>query len=203
MGNFFGKSKAIQIVESIQSLQNVEQTLQCLIDKYQKQIDEQRSKAKKKMNCKSESIRHVKRILVIRHHQKQLENRMLSLLHKRYTLESLNVTKMHLNAIKLTTKTFKQFLKANDIDKVEDMQETLSEMISDACELNEVISSTDLIDGIDDDDIENEYNEMLSEIQHPVQPQIEFPTVPTSVFATKESDRLIGDRLIALPGGQI
>ena len=122
MGNFFGKSKAIQIVESIQSLQNVEQTLQCLIDKYQKQIDEQRSEAKKKMNCKSESIRHVKRILLIRHHQKQLENRMLSLLNKRYTLESLNVTKMHLNAIKLTTKTFKQFLKANDIDKVEDMQ---------------------------------------------------------------------------------
>ena len=36
MGNFFGKSKAIQIVESIQSLKNVEQTLQCLIDKYQK-----------------------------------------------------------------------------------------------------------------------------------------------------------------------
>ena len=40
---------------------------------------------------------------------------------------------------------------------------------------------------------------MLSEIQHPVQPQIEFPTVPTNVFATKESDRLIGDQLIASP----
>ena len=45
------------------------------------------------MNSKTESSIHIKRILLIRRHQQQLENRMLSLLNKRYTLESLNVTK--------------------------------------------------------------------------------------------------------------
>ena len=61
MGNLFIRSKAVQIIESIQSLHHVEQTLQALIDKYQKQIDEQRSKAKQKMKSKSESTRHIKR----------------------------------------------------------------------------------------------------------------------------------------------
>ena len=42
MGNLFGRGKAVQIIESIQSLHNVELTLQALINKYQKQIDEQK-----------------------------------------------------------------------------------------------------------------------------------------------------------------
>jgi len=180
MGNFFGRSKAVQIIESIQSLHNVEQMLQCLIDKYQKQIDEERRKAKQNMNSKSLSTRHLKRVLLIRRHQQQLESRMLSLLNKRYTLESLNVTKMHLNAIKMTSNTFKHFLKANDIDKVEEMQETLTEMISDACEINEVISSTDSIEGIDNDEIEKEYQDLLEET-------LVFPSVPSgSVVITTE-----------------
>ena len=193
MGNLFARSKAVQIIESIQSLHHVEQTLQALIDKYQKQIDEQRNKAKQKMKSKSESTRYIKRFMLIRRYQAQLENRMLSLLNKRYTLESLNVTKMHLNAIKQTTNTFKQFLKANDIDKVCDMQETLTEMISDACEITEVISSTDSIEGIDDDEIEKEYLKMVEETRDDsqVKSQIVFPSVPSQQIERKENDHLL------------
>ena len=193
MGNLFYKNKAIQIIESIQSLHHVEQTLQALIDKYQKQIDEQRNKAKQKMKSKSESTRYIKRLLLIRRYQQQLENRMLSLLNKRYTLESLNVTKMHLNAIKQTSTTFKQFLKANDIDKVCDMQETLTEMISDACEITEVISSTDSIEGIDDDEIEKEYLKMVEETRDDsqVKSQIVFPSVPSQQIERKENEPLL------------
>ena len=193
MGNLFARSKAVQIIESIQSLHHVEQTLQALIDKYQKQIDEQKNKAKQKMKSKSESTRYIKRFMLIRRHQEQLENRMLSLLNKRYTLESLNVTKMHLNAIKQTTNTFKQFLKANDIDKVCDMQETLTEMITDACEITEVISSTDSIEGIDDDEIEKEYLKMVEETRDDsqVKSQIVFPSVPSQQIERKENDHLL------------
>jgi hypothetical protein len=193
MGNLFARSKAVQIIESIQSLHHVEQTLQALIDKYQKQIDEQKLMAKQKMKSKSESTRYIKRFMLIRRYQAQLENRMLSLLNKRYTLESLNVTKMHLNAIKQTTNTFKQFLKANDIDKVCDMQETLTEMISDACEITEVISSTDSIEGIDDDEIEKEYLKMVEETRDvsQVESQIVFPSVPSQQIERKENEPLL------------
>ena len=193
MGNLFYKNKAVQIIESIQSLHHVEQTLQALIDKYQKQIDEQRNKAKQKMKSKTESTRYIKRLLLIRRHQQQLENRMLSLLNKRYTLESLNVTKMHLSAIKMTTTTFKHFLKSNDIDKVCDMQETLTEMITDACEITEVICSTDSIEGIDDDEIEKEYLKMVEETRDDsqVKSQIVFPSVPSQQIERKENDHLL------------
>tara|TARA_B110001450_G_scaffold109928_1_gene103838 strand:+ start:9 stop:593 length:585 start_codon:yes stop_codon:yes gene_type:complete len=193
MGNLFARSKAVQIIESIQSLHHVEQTLQALIDKYQKQIDEQKLMAKQKMKSKSESTRYIKRLLLIRRHQEQLENRMLSLLNKRYTLESLNVTKMHLSAIKMTTNTFKHFLKANDIDKVCDMQETLTEMITDACEITEVISSTDSIEGIDDDEIEKEYLKMVEETRDDsqVKSQIVFPSVPSQQIERKENEPLL------------
>ena len=131
--------------------------------------------------------------MLIRRHQQQLENRMLSLLNKRYTLESLNVTKMHLNAIKQTSTTFKQFLKANDIDKVCDMQETLTEMITDACEITEVISSTDSIEGIDDDEIEKEYLKMVEETRDDsqVESQIVFPSVPSQQIERKENEPLL------------
>mgnify|MGYP006098524513 CR=1 FL=1 len=196
MGNLFGRGKAVQIIESIQSLHNVELTLQALINKYQKQIDEQKEIIKQKMNSKSESIRHVKRILLIRSHQRQLESRMLSLLNKRYTLEALNVTKMHLNAIKMTSNTFKYFLKANDIDKVSDMQETLTGMITDACEINDVISSTDYIEGIDNEEIENEYLKMVEEIQNPgFQESLNvFPSIPSN----RPSIDTVGDESIAV-----
>ncbi len=196
MGNLFARSKAVQIIESIQSLHHVEQTLQALIDKYQKQIDEQKLMAKQKMKSKSESTRYIKRLLLIRRYQEQLENRMLSLLNKRYTLESLNVTKMHLNAIKMTSNTFKYFLKANDIDKVSDMQETLTGMITDACEINDVISSTDYIEGIDNEEIENEYLKMVEEIQNPgFQESLNvFPSIPSN----RPSIDTVGDESIAV-----
>jgi hypothetical protein len=121
---------------------------------------------------------------------------MLSLLNKRYTLEALNVTKMHLNAIKMTSNTFKYFLKANDIDKVSDMQETLTGMITDACEINDVISSTDYIEGIDNEEIENEYLKMVEEIQNPgFQESLNvFPSIPSN----RPSIDTVGDESIAV-----
>jgi hypothetical protein len=100
---------------------------------------------------------------------------------------------MHLNAIKQTTNTFKQFLKANDIDKVCDMQETLTEMITDACEITEVISSTDSIEGIDDDEIEKEYLKMVEETRDvsQVKSQIVFPSIPSQQIERKENEPLL------------
>tara|TARA_B110000879_G_C10770218_1_gene355008 strand:- start:219 stop:533 length:315 start_codon:yes stop_codon:yes gene_type:complete len=100
---------------------------------------------------------------------------------------------MHLDAIKQTSSAFKHFLKANDIDKVVDMQETLTEMISDACDITEVISSTDSIEGIDEADIENEYLKMVEEIRDvsQVESQIVFPSVPSQQIESKENEQLL------------
>ncbi len=97
-------------------------------------------------------------------------------MNKRYQLESLNVTKMHIKAVQSTTKTYRQFLDEHDIEKVERLQDTLTEMIEDACEINDTISSPQIAFEIDDDEIEREYNSICAEIQLPIAPT-EFPSL--------------------------
>jgi len=87
---------------------------------------------------------------------------------KRYQLESLNVTKMHIDAVKQTSQTFRIFLNNNDVDKVAKMQDTLCGMIEDACEIDEVMNETTV--DVDETEIEEEYNTLCSEIQLPIAP---------------------------------
>tara|TARA_B100001059_G_C17801989_1_gene566726 strand:- start:827 stop:1168 length:342 start_codon:yes stop_codon:yes gene_type:complete len=97
-------------------------------------------------------------------------------MHKRYQLESLNVTKMHIEAVKTTTKTYRQFLQQHDIDKVEQLQDTLAGMIEDACDMNESLSAPPEAMDIDEDEIAREYDSLCAEIDLPVAPQ--GPIVP-------------------------
>lgn len=180
MGNLCSQSKVAQVVECIQQLQEVETTLGHLLDKYEKQIREHRLQARSKMNVKSECMRHMRTTRVIRHHKEQLEKRLLACMTKRYQLEALNVTKMHLKAIQNTTSTFEHFLKENQVERVTAIQDKLTEMIEDACEISEVISQEPL--DIDDEDIEEDYQTMVAELQ--------FPTVPTTPLGGTETKNM-------------
>ena len=93
-------------------------------------------------------------------------------MNKRYQLESLNVTKMHIKAVQSTTKTYRQFLDEHDIEKVERLQDTLAEMIEDACEINDTLTSAQPAFEIDEDEIEREYDSICAEIQLPIAPKI-------------------------------
>jgi hypothetical protein len=175
MGNLCWPKNTNQVVECIQQMQQVENTLARLIDKYEMQIAQQKLQARRKLNRKDDCIRHVKTIHIIRHHKQKLENRLTACLNKRYHLESLNVTKMHIDAVKTTSKTFQHFLKQNDIQKVEELQETLTEMIDDACEINETLTTDNSHFAVDDSEIEDEYNLLCSEIQLPEAPSTALP----------------------------
>ena len=132
---------------------------------------------------------------IIRHHKEQLEKKMTACLSKRYQLESLNVTQMHLRAIQTTSATFEHFLKANDVDRVSQIQDTLTEMIEDACEITDIVSATPV--DIDDEDIENDYNAMVASLQSvqtrvstKVPVEVEFPSVPTTALTCSGSEQL-------------
>ncbi len=185
----FKTQKVTQVVECVQELHRVETTLGHLVDKYEQQIQEQRREARAKMNNKSNCLRHMRNIHIIRKHKEQLEKRMTACLSKRYQLESLNVTQMHLQAIQTTSATFEHFLKENDIDRVSQIQDTLTEMIEDACEITEIVSTVPL--DIDEDDIENDYNAMVAGLQSAqTSVQVEFPSVPTTELNCTEPEQL-------------
>lgn len=100
---------------------------------------------------------------------------------KRYQLESLNVTKMHIKAVQTTTKTYRQFLDEHDIEKVERLQDTLVEMIDDACEINETLNTSPSAFEVDEDEIEREYDSICADIQLPV-PPLEYPTFVSETY---------------------
>jgi len=171
MGNLCWPSTKTQVVDCIQQMQKVEKTLSLLINKYEKQIREQRQQARQKLHRKDDCKRHVRTIMIIKHHKRKLEDRYTACMNKRYHLESLNVTKMHIDAVKVTGQTFSQFLKENDIERVEELTNSLSDMIDDACEINDTLAQTTGPYEADDDEIEEEYRQMQLEIQLPELPQ--------------------------------
>ncbi len=183
MGTLCSKSSTIQVVECIHQLQDVEKTLHLLINKYETQIRNELRLVRLKMHRKSDCMRHMRTIHMIRHHKSNMENRLTACMNKRYQLESLNVTKMHIKAVQSTTKTYRQFLDEHDIEKVERLQETLAEMIEDACEINDTLTGTQPAFEIDEDEIQREYDSICAEIQLPIAPT-EFP----SLIPEKETD---------------
>lgn len=187
MGNRCWTSQTAPVVECIQQLQRVEKTLQSLINKYAKQITEQKTMARSKMYDKTECLQHIRKIKLIQYHKENLDKRLTNCMAKRYQLESLNVTKMHIDAVKQTSQTFRLFLNNNDVDKVARMQDTLCGMIEDACEMNEVLNETTV--DMDDSDIEEEYETLCSEIQLPVAPNEPF-RIPSIEMKGYEKVRL-------------
>lgn len=175
MGTLCAKSSTTQVVECIHQIQDVEKTLQRLIEKYDAQIKNEQRLARSKMHRKSECMRHMRTIHLIKHHKHNMENRLTACMNKRYQLESLNVTKMHIQAVRSTTKTYRQFLDEHDIEKVERLQDTLAEMIEDACEINDTLTATQPAFEIDDEELEREYDNICADIQLPIPPS-EYPT---------------------------
>jgi hypothetical protein len=174
MGNSCWKNTSDQVIECIQQIQDVEKTLERIIQKYESQIIQEKNAMRNKLHRKNDCKRHIRSIHIIRQHKERMEKQLINCMNKRYQLESLNVTKMHLKAVKTTTQTYKQFLNEHDIEKIESLQETLSEMIEDACEINETLSTNLPNIDINDAEIEEEYNAICADIQLPTPPS-EYP----------------------------
>ena len=173
---------SIKILDCIHQLQEVENTLQQLIHKYDIQILQEKKKILPKIRDKLACLVHLRTIHIIKHHKNNLELRLTTCMQKRYHLESLSVTKMHIKAVKTTTNAFKSFLQQHDIERVEALQENITGMIDQACEINEVLTRnvTDL--DFDESDLESEYQELILQPQEvpvfPVYPVL--PEVPTT-----------------------
>lgn len=170
MGSLCTQSATAQVIECIHQIQDVEKTLQRLIDKYETQIRNEQRLVRQKIHRKPDCMRHMRTIQIIRHHKGNLSKRLSACMAKRYQLESLNVTKMHIKAVKTTTKTYRHFLNEHDIEKVEQLQDTLSEMIEDACEINQVVNETPCEFEVDEDEVQREYDSICADLQLPEAP---------------------------------
>ena len=115
------------IQDSIIQLNNVLKLLEELDQKYEREIEQRRIEIKKlcksKQNNKSKKIFLIKTIKIIETQRNSIQRRMISCQSKQYQLESLNISKMQLTALKTSSQTFNKFIKDNDVNKIEQLQD--------------------------------------------------------------------------------
>ena len=138
------------IQDSIIQLNNVLELLTELDNKYEKEIDIKRTEIKnlcKKTNNKNtKKLFLIKTIKLIEHQRYSIQKRMIACQSKQYQLESLNIAKIQINALKTSSHTFKKFMKDNDINKIEKLQDDFSDLIEQVIEINDIIKESYKVD---------------------------------------------------------
>lgn len=137
------KKNQLSIHDAVVKLKEVCTMQQELIDKYDNEIDVVRRQCRIAINnkaSKSQKLYYIKKIKIIEYHQESLRKRLLACTEKQYHLESMQLTVNHIDAIKMASNTLKQFMKQTDIEKVEKLQENMSDLIADAMEIQTIVS---------------------------------------------------------------
>ena len=170
-------TNTLSIEESIMKLKEVSSLLKQQISKYD--TDYINTIASLKTSIRNKQSKHaqiylLKKSKLIKHHMESASKRLLSLDQQQLQLESIKMTAMHLDAIKKSTKTLKSYMKQTDIDKVEEMQDNLSELIAQSTDIQNILSE-EMGDGfaIDESELEAELVELA-------QDDIVLPHVPLS-----------------------
>jgi len=169
-------TNTLSIEESIMKLKEVSSLLKQQISKYD--TDYINTRISLKTSIKNKQSKHaqiylLKKSKLIKYHMESASKRLLSLDQQQLQLESIKMTAMHLDAIKTSTRTLKSYMKQADIDKVEEMQDNLSELIAQSTDIQNILSE-EMDNGfvIDESELEAELVELEKD-------DIELPQVPS------------------------
>ena len=169
-------TNTLSIEESIMKLKEVSSLLKQQISKYDTDYINTRISLKKSIRDKQSKhaqIYLLKKSKLIKYHMDLASKRLISLDQQQLQLESIKMTAMHLDAIRTSTRTLKTYMKQTDIDKVEEMQDNLSELIAQSTDIQNILSE-EMDNGfvIDESELEAELVELEKD-------DIELPQVPS------------------------
>lgn len=99
-----------------------------------------------------------------------------------FTVESLRGTRETVAAMQASAKEMKKAAKTMDLDKVEDLRDTLEEMMGEAEEINQVLSrSYETPDYVDEADLEAELEALEEYEAQPSYLMTDLPAAPSAV----------------------
>ena len=127
------RRREINLKQAVRDMRQVEAVLQEMVSKYERIRKETMTKLKQAPK-KSRKLLHLKRIKtlwIFTLHQCELK--IAACVHKQYSLEQLEITRLQINAIKASTSVFRSFSKYNPIHKIEDLTEQMEELTEDLC----------------------------------------------------------------------
>lgn len=165
--------REINLKQAIKQMRQVEYLLQDMVVKYERIRKETMLKLKQ-ADKKSRKLLHLKKVKTLDYHIAQCELKIAACVHKQYSLEQLEITRLQINAIKASTSVFRSFSKYNPLHKIEDLQDTIEELTEDLSDVTNLLSSGTV--EFADDELEQELLEMEQEPEGAIE---DLPQVPT------------------------
>ena len=140
-------------------------------------------------------IGKLKRKKIIDHYIVVCQKKIDVIVEKEYALEQLNITSLHIEALKNTVSIFKTFNTQNNYQKIEELQNQYEELTEDISDINSLLENQPLIE-IDDDELEKDLLELENKLlplpiatnEEKVNPEVVFPAVPQTEAVLKILD---------------
>ena len=146
----------------IQQLNEIDAILKEMLRKYTRQKEQLEDEIKEQMRQKvdkSSLLHQAKHRKIVIHYMEKCRERIDTVMQRKYAVEQLNITAMQIEALQQTANAFKQFNKNNTIDKIDQLNETMTELTDQVLEINTTLGSEPLLD-IDESDLMRELDEM-------------------------------------------
>ncbi|KAF1965142.1 vacuolar-sorting protein-like protein snf7 [Bimuria novae-zelandiae CBS 107.79] len=151
------KKAILQLREQLEMLNKREKHLQ-------NQMDEQDGLARKYVNTnKTAAKAALRRKKAFEHSLEQTQSQIMTLEREVYSIETANINKETLDAMKNAGAAMKHIHAGLTIDKVDDVMEGLREQHAIGDEISEAITSGVTTSAIDEDDLEDELAELQQE----------------------------------------
>lgn len=151
--------------------------------KYKDQMKKMREGPSKNM-VKQKALRVLKQKRMYEGQRDQLSQQSFNIEQQNFAIQGLKDTKTTVDAMKVGVKDFKKAYKHVDIDKVENMQDELEDLMEQANDVQEVMGRSYGMPEMDDDELEAEFDalgdEMLGDDSSFLDDAISAPSAPTS-----------------------
>lgn len=194
----FRPSQEHNIDEVIIQLREVSNLLKQQINKYNSDMNMSRHVLKNsilKKESKTQQLYYLKRLKLLESHMKSTTDRLLAVDQQTLSLEAVKLSVKQFDAMKLTTKTLSHYMKQTDVDKIEDLQDKLSDYIADATEVSNIMNRN-LDPDFDEDDLEKELEELTRDEGNSL--NVTFPNAPTNqLYDVDLDDTTVSSPLIA------
>lgn len=161
-----------------------------MVNKYDRQrqrLDDSIRDGLKRNEDKSVLIQKLKQKKIVIHYMNQCRQRINQVMQKQYAVEQLKLTAMQIEALQETVSVFQTFNKNHNIDKIEELQNTMADLTDQVMDINETIGSEPLLDDFDEDELLKELNSFDVETKQVV----DFVEVPLELPEIKiQSDKV-------------
>ena len=176
--SLFRKNHTEMMIQSLEHLREIDGLLEQMYAKYQRQIadiDMEVKSGLKRGVSKKMLLNKLRKKKIILHYMNQTSAKRDQIISKTYALENLNITAMQLNAMKSTAVAFRSFSSSHNVEKIEQLQDTMDEYQDQFMEIDEIISKDISLD-FDDDALEAELEELKNSPEEVIVST--FPTLP-------------------------